>query len=299
MDFVTIDFETANARRESACEVGITIVENGKIQDTLSWLIRPKIMEFHWMNMKIHGITEDDVGELKTIIGDKMLIAHNASFDMSVLRAAMNAYEIQVPKIEYACTMIASKRTWTGLENYRLDTLCQLNAIDNRQHHRAANDANVTAQLALKILHAHNANSFGDLNKVGVFLSSLERSGWNRYTNEIKGLVNENSVPSWVIDALKNEAIADTFKDKNVLFTGALLSMERKYAHWIVEKLGGVSQTGINKKTNVLVVGLEDYWSFKQGYPLTSKIKKALQYKESGIDIEIISENDFLDILNT
>lgn len=41
MNFVAIDFETANRDKASACSVGFVRVTNGRIADTASWLIKP------------------------------------------------------------------------------------------------------------------------------------------------------------------------------------------------------------------------------------------------------------------
>jgi len=57
MDFVAIDFETANSMRSSVCSVGIVQVRNGKIIKEIQSLINP-LSEFHYYNTKIHGITE-------------------------------------------------------------------------------------------------------------------------------------------------------------------------------------------------------------------------------------------------
>lgn len=92
MDFITIDFETANFQRNSACEIGLTFVKDNQITETKSWLIRPKINHFEPMNVSIHGITAADVweqprfdelwkSELKGLLENQFLIAHNASFD--------------------------------------------------------------------------------------------------------------------------------------------------------------------------------------------------------------------------
>ena len=56
MDFVTIDFETATAQRDSPCEIGLTFVENFRIVDSKSWLIKPLYEEFNSFNISIHGI---------------------------------------------------------------------------------------------------------------------------------------------------------------------------------------------------------------------------------------------------
>ena len=61
MNFITIDFETANAQRNSPCEIGLTFVENFEIIESKSWLIKPINNEFDYFNIMIHGITPEDV----------------------------------------------------------------------------------------------------------------------------------------------------------------------------------------------------------------------------------------------
>ncbi len=61
MDFVAIDFETANEKRNSVCELGVAIVEDDKIVESKSWLIRPPELRFNPFNTYIHGISEKDV----------------------------------------------------------------------------------------------------------------------------------------------------------------------------------------------------------------------------------------------
>jgi DNA polymerase III subunit epsilon len=61
MDFVALDFETANENRDSACALGLVVVENNEIVKKDYWLIRPKELYFNPFNISIHGITPDDV----------------------------------------------------------------------------------------------------------------------------------------------------------------------------------------------------------------------------------------------
>ena len=62
MNFITLDFETATSARESPCEVGLTFVQDGKIEKTLSWLIKPiQYPHFESFNIGIHGIRPKDV----------------------------------------------------------------------------------------------------------------------------------------------------------------------------------------------------------------------------------------------
>ena len=85
--------------------------------------------------------------------------------------------------------------------------------------------------------------------------------------------------------------------EKVCVFTGTLERMSRKEAMQLVVDRGGLCGDGVNKKTNFLVLGNNDYCStIKDGK--STKQKKAEQLKLAGFDIEIISENVFYDMIN-
>ena len=100
LDFTAIDFETANSSSASACAVGLARVRDGRVVASQGWLIQPPPGHdrFFELNIGIHGIRPEDVTDAKTwtgqladlsdFIGDDVLVAHNAGFDMAVLRRA-------------------------------------------------------------------------------------------------------------------------------------------------------------------------------------------------------------------
>ncbi len=193
MDFITIDFETATPQRNSPCEIGLTFVENNEIINTKSWLIKPIYKEFNYFNKKIHGITEGDVvdaldfkelwvKELKGLLENKFLIAHNASFDMSVLRKTLETYDLDFPKLDYSCSYIFSKRVWENLPAYDLKTVCEFNNISFK-HHRAGSDAEATAQLTIKAFEKMDIKSKTEFSeKLKVTIGSLFEGGYNAST---------------------------------------------------------------------------------------------------------------------
>ncbi len=95
MDFIALDFETATSQRDSPCEIGLTFVQGGQIVETKSWLIKPLYNEFDYFNILIHGIRPEHLAdkpefnelwtEIKPLIENKFLIAHNADFKSAVL----------------------------------------------------------------------------------------------------------------------------------------------------------------------------------------------------------------------
>ena len=106
MNFIAIDFETANEKRCSPCSIGIVVVKNGQVVEELHHLIRPKEMRFMPINIGIHGIRPamvenelefDKVWEkIKDYFQGNLVIAHNASFDISVLRNTAELYNIEL-----------------------------------------------------------------------------------------------------------------------------------------------------------------------------------------------------------
>ena len=171
MDFITIDFETANSNLDSPCEIGLTVVREGMIVDTHEWLIKPQNQEFNYFNIRVHGIRPQDVEhkpefdelweEIQPIIENQFLIAHNASFDMGVLRKTLESYGLPYPNLDYACSVSFSKRIWAGLPKYNLKSLCAMHGI-TFHHHRAGADSRATAELCIKAFETAGIDSMED-----------------------------------------------------------------------------------------------------------------------------------------
>lgn len=182
MNFTAIDFETAHA--EFPCEIGLTRVENGIIINTKSWLIKPACFPYmNYWNQKVHGISSADVAsantfeelwsELKPWFDDNYLVAHNAAFDMRVLRAALNYYDLAVPYAEYFCSVSLSRKIWKHLPSHSLGVVSQYHNIQFN-HHRAGDDAKACAIITLKAFEDVEAvNVQEGLSKVGMKLKKL------------------------------------------------------------------------------------------------------------------------------
>ena len=175
MDFVAIDFETASASRTSACSIGICEVKNNRIFKRESMLIRPEPLEFNEYNIKIHGITPDMVcnkpsfselwGKIKPHIEGKTVVAHNASFDISVLCRTLEYYGIDFPVFDYICTVKLSQKAYPEYESHRLNAMADAFGICF-SHHDACDDAYACAKILLHILKEFNANSAEELKEL-------------------------------------------------------------------------------------------------------------------------------------
>lgn len=161
MNFTAIDFETATGKRSSACAVGIVTVENGVITEEYYSLIQPPDNAYiHW-NIAVHGIQPQDTAhsptfsdvypEIKKRLHGRTLVAHNESFDRSVLKRTMEHYALDYTELGLAdrweCTMRIYKAK--GFVPYKLDACCHQLGIPLK-HHEALSDAIGCAHLYLR-----------------------------------------------------------------------------------------------------------------------------------------------------
>ncbi len=185
MKITAIDFETANASRGSACSVGLAVIENGKIVLTEERLLKPhsSCNYFDWRNIRIHGIHPEDVADetefseirewLFKLLDADLVIAHNAAFDMSVLRALCDLYNCDYPEIKYFCTLRGSQKHWENLPSHRLNDLCETFG-HTFNHHNACADAEAAGLLLLQMLEESECdNPFEFADKYGIKVGTM------------------------------------------------------------------------------------------------------------------------------
>ncbi|WP_307387149.1 MULTISPECIES: 3'-5' exonuclease [Microbacterium] len=160
LDFTAIDFETANSSGASACAVGLARVRDGRVVATAAWLIKPPPGHDHFapINVGIHGIQAADVvnapdwsaqlARLTAFAGADVLVAHNAGFDMSVLRRACAATGDECPPYRYLCSVQMSRKTYT-LPSYRLPLVAEEAGCSPFAHHDALADAVACAEITI------------------------------------------------------------------------------------------------------------------------------------------------------
>ncbi|MBS1776390.1 MAG: DNA polymerase III [Bacteroidetes bacterium] len=300
MDFITIDFETATSDRDSPCEIGLTFVKDRKIIETKSWLIKPMYEQFDYFNILIHGIRPEHVAdkpefnelwtEIKPLVENQFLIAHNAGFDFSVLRRTLQAYQIPFPTLNYSCSYIFSKKVWQGLPAYDLKTLCKVNEI-SLQHHRAAADSRATAELALKAFDLAGVYSIDDFpEKLKTTVGQLYDGGYR--PSETKRVHKTTDLTKIIGDPTKHN-VESIFYGRTCVFTGALSSMTRAEAQQTIADVGAIIGGNVTRDTDFLIVGQQDYRVVGED-GLSSKQEKAIKLIEKGSTLEIISEDDFL-----
>lgn len=161
MRLVALDFETANARRSSACSLGLVVFDSDRIHYQWSTLIDPG-QEFAQFNINIHGITPEDVATAPSVsrlartiwpvLSGATLVSHS-NFDVGVVKAISSEIGISPPDARWLDSCAIAQEVWTHLPNHKLKTVCKhLNF--SFKHHDALEDARACSHVVRSAMAA-------------------------------------------------------------------------------------------------------------------------------------------------
>ena len=156
--FAVVDLETTGGRadEEGITEIAAFATSGGRIVNHYHQLVNPEkpIPPFI---VGLTGITNEMVGDAPTIaevlvefldfLGDAVVVAHHAEFDMSFLEIACEQHLHQQMDNGVLCTRRLGKRLLPWLPSYSLDTIANFLGLKIRYRHRAFGDAYATTQL--------------------------------------------------------------------------------------------------------------------------------------------------------
>ena len=309
MKFTAIDFETANSKRASICAVGLAFVDDRGVAGHLHQLIRPDPLDFDPFNVSIHGISERDVLDAPPFGAfwpqlhasfSGPLVAHNAAFDMSVLRRALDQCHRPYPETDYFCTRVIAKLAWPCQPTYALDHIASTLGL-TFQHHNAAEDARACALVAIRAVEQFGVESLHDLQGCcGLRAGRLSAHGCDPCGGPLKsrsgGRASQSLRAADIVPSSTEFGANHPFFGMSIVFTGALSAMVRRAAMQAVVDRGGICQDGVTKDTNILVLGQQGYIGYRAG-DKSAKMRKAEELAGKGLPIEILSEREFREML--
>ena len=173
LDYIAIDFETANTYANSACSVALVRFTGGKEAASVHSLIRPAKMYFipEW-TAEIHHISYADVRDKPqfpevwdTLVmpflaeaPDLPLVAHNARFDMGVIRACYEYYGMELSDFRYFDSLRVAQKTWPNLACHKLTFLGEHFGIRYNAHD-ALEDSRTCGKIIALAAQEHGAAS--------------------------------------------------------------------------------------------------------------------------------------------
>ncbi|MBQ8496865.1 MAG: PolC-type DNA polymerase III [Clostridia bacterium] len=156
-EFVVFDIETTGLSSLSSkiTEIGAVLVKNDEVLSVFNTFVNPE-MPIPEDIVELTGITDEMVTDApKTkeavqkfldFIGDRMLVAHNASFDISFIRKAAQDHDLPFNNT-YLDTLSMSRFVNPDLKNHKLNTIADYFKLGDFNHHRASDDAEMTAKI--------------------------------------------------------------------------------------------------------------------------------------------------------
>ncbi|MBI1209249.1 MAG: hypothetical protein GC191_18430 [Azospirillum sp.] len=289
---IAIDFETANAARSSPCSIGLAWIGNEGVSHISHRLIRPKNNVFDGFNIAIHGIRPEDVEdepefpevweEIAPHLAGRIILAHNASFDMSVLRATLDLYGLPWPEMSYLCTVKIARARWPDLSDHKLPTVAAHLGLEVA-HHVASSDADACARIALRAAAEIGCGLDGLPEALGVTVGLL-RPGWYQPCSSPLRKMSSAKLNSMLAVPAVDGPLAGTY----IAFTGTLQAMTRHEAAALVHAVGGTWHATVRKDTDYLVVGTA---------PGGDKLAKAATQMDRHGRLKLIDESEFLTML--
>jgi DNA polymerase-3 subunit epsilon len=279
-DFVAIDVETANADMASICQIGVARFAAGQLADEWSTLVDPED-DFDGINVGIHGIEPHMVrgqprlpqiaDRLRTLLEGSVAVCHT-HFDRLAIARGLAKYRLAPLATSWLDSARVARRTWKecAWSGYGLANVCARIGYEFR-HHDALEDAKAAGHVLLAAIRE----------------TQLDVEAWQRRVSQPIDL----AAGSYAAGVRRDGDPEGDLYGEVVVFTG-VLELPRSAAADLAASLGCRVDSGVTKRTTILVVGDQDARHLA-GHDKSSKHRKAEQLVAAGQRIRIIRETDF------
>ncbi len=300
-DYCVIDIETTglSPQWDSIIEIGAIRYINGEEKERFQTFVRPEeeydgiyidkfIEDLTGITNEMLKIAPDTGSAIKAFddfLKDDIIIGYNVSFDVNFLFDAFLKWLNKPLKNDFIDIMRFSRKLYPDMPHHRLCDMVEQFDIKQENAHRALSDVEATNE-CYRCMTEEAVKKYGD-----------EESFLKQFKRRSDGSMSHAGVKAKDIQGDESKIDTDSpLYGKHCVFTGKLERFTRKEAMQLVADLGGINEDGVNKKTNFLILGNNDYCpSIKDGK--STKHKKAEKLKLEGQDIDIVTEDVFYDMI--
>lgn len=288
-NYVVFDLETTGrvSYSDEIIEIAALKILNGKVVEEFNQLVKPS-SSINNMITKLTGITNSMVKdqnnilvvgkEFDSFVGEHIVVAHNANFDVNFIYDNFKKYEIGIFNNDFVDTLRLARHLVKDSKNHKLQTLISYFDFDDIGSHRAMADTRNTYKLMLELkeLYAKNPEAF---------LPKIKRFD----TLNLNEIESENAT-----DEIDEE---NPFFNLNVCFTGIMNNFTKQEIGQEIANLGGILQNNVTLKTDILILG--DVQKQIDMYGSKSiKHKRAIELQDNGQEIKILEEKDLIELIN-
>ena len=295
-DFIAIDFETANKNRISACAVGLVFIKDFKIVFSKKHFIKPPTgEEFSSFHSNIHRIYKEDVEhsftfedlwehEFSKYFNDNLIVFHNASMDLSILKNLFEHFSISNFDIDYIDTMQLAEKSGNPR---KLTELAEKFGIEIENHHDPIADAKACAMIYNELIDIYP--KYKDLIKKlnnQSSKSNIENYFIKQASEEVK-TENVDFVQKYKISL--NDLQKLEIANNNFVVTGKYHIGRQNVENFIVRN-AGILKPSISNNTDFVIIGLDYGWAKIQKIDELNSKKKT--------DIKILTETELEHLIN-
>ena len=282
--FFALDIETANADMASICQIGLAEFQDNKLINQWGSFVDPDDY-FDPFNISIHGITPEMVTGFPTFptiykglqeiphLVEKAIVVIHTPFDQLSLRSASQKYGLDEISWHWLDSARVVRRQWEEFRysGYNLPNVAKKLGITYKAHD-AIEDARAAGEVFIKAIE-----------QSGLSLELWLEKAYKPISRNIKTYSQKGDPDGF-------------FYGETVAFTGAL-TIPRVEAAKLAASVGCNVGDDVTKTTTLLVVGIQNKDKLA-GYDKSSKHRKAEHLITKGQNIRIISESDFLNMLD-
>ncbi len=161
-EFIVFDLETTglSVLTSEIIEIGAVKIQGGKVIETFNEYVKPTVSIPENIT-ELTGIDDSMVENAESVdkvlkrfldfVGDRLLIAHNANFDVSFIRKAAKDCEYKFTN-PYLDTVTLSRFLNSDLKSHKLDAVAKYYDLGEFNHHRASDDAEMLSEIFFKML---------------------------------------------------------------------------------------------------------------------------------------------------
>jgi DNA polymerase-3 subunit alpha (Gram-positive type) len=276
-EFVVFDIETTglNPKYDDIIEIGAVKIANRQVIDSYSTFVcidrklPQKIIELTSITDEMlvgqPSIT-NVLPEFEKFVGSAVLVAHNASFDLSFIKEKSRVYLQKNYNPPVLDTLQLSRALMKDVKNHKLNTLTRKLGIKLENHHRAVDDASATGQLFLSLL---NMLADRELFDIGCLNKSLENDiDKLRQSSYHVNILVKNYIGLKNLYKLVSESHIENFYKKPRLLKSNLLKFREGLIIGTACEAGELYRAVINGANNEKLEEIASFYDFFEIQPL-------------------------------
>jgi DNA polymerase III subunit epsilon len=265
LEFCVFDLETTggNHTKDGIIEIGLVVIKNKKITLEKNYLINPrqkipdfiqKLTSIYDRDVKDAPVIDDVIHEILEIMSDRILVAHNTSFDVPFFNSVLTRLGMDELKNKSICTNLMTKFLIPNLLSTNLTYMAKMFKLDHGKAHRALDDARASAQLLLRYLDIFEQKNIDKINHL-----YYPRNKYELDRIHLKSQQCDQSELDAILIKIKTPFLCSLKGERGTLDYVIALSAKKEHLDYLREKI-------ISTKSSWETLSIQIFGSYSEAY---------------------------------